>query len=75
MGSSSYNIPSQADNRILICKFHPGNDLHTFCLSPDCMLPMCSMCISMHNQDHKEMKSYGNYVSLYQLICDSVQIL
>jgi hypothetical protein len=39
------------------------------------MLPLCSICISLHNEDHKELKTHGRYVNLYQLIRDTVQAM
>ena len=41
------------ENRIA-CKFHPNKTLQAFCLSPDCMLPLCSSCIWQHSQEHQE---------------------
>ncbi|CAD8099739.1 unnamed protein product [Paramecium primaurelia] len=43
---------AQQSTPIVSCHYHPDQYIQNFCKNPDCLLPLCPMCVTIHQDDH-----------------------
>ncbi|CAD8191776.1 unnamed protein product [Paramecium octaurelia] len=43
---------AQQSTPIVSCHYHPDQFIQNFCKNPDCLLPLCPMCVTIHQDDH-----------------------
>ncbi|CAD8124107.1 unnamed protein product [Paramecium sonneborni] len=43
---------AQQSTPIVSCHYHPEQYIQNFCRHPDCLLPLCPICVTIHQDDH-----------------------
>ncbi|CAD8189945.1 unnamed protein product [Paramecium pentaurelia] len=43
---------AQQSTPIVNCHYHPDQYIQNFCKNLDCLLPLCPMCVTIHQDDH-----------------------
>ncbi|KAL4480469.1 hypothetical protein ABPG74_020985 [Tetrahymena malaccensis] len=56
VGSSHQNSYIQDLNQ---CKEHPNELITNFCSCLECLKPLCPECVTIHNQQHKQQRTYA----------------
>ncbi|KAM3135308.1 hypothetical protein pb186bvf_012606 [Paramecium bursaria] len=59
---TAYNVPR------VECHYHKGQFIVNFCQAPQCIMPLCPICIQIHSQEHINEGSYPIFVSLETLL-------
>ncbi|EAR95289.2 kelch motif protein (macronuclear) [Tetrahymena thermophila SB210] len=56
VGSNHQNSYIQDLNQ---CKEHPNELITNFCSCLECLKPLCPECVTIHNQQHKQQRTYA----------------
>ncbi|CAD8168455.1 unnamed protein product [Paramecium pentaurelia] len=52
------------------CHYHPNEKLKYFCKKPDCLQPLCKICLDIHIEEHQEQNDTKDVISYQKCLSE-----